>query len=217
MHNWRRQGSWGVVVVFIASMLLLGCASVPKEVVGLSYQLGGDIGQTHDSYVKLIRQYFASLRQNTDDFLTNRWQPVYLSHFIEDGGLVGLATEPDPNQVLEGVQVWAEVALEEIQAKRHELLDPLDRQEAELLSAVDEAFGRMLTANATITGHLNSIRRVDELQSDALKKLGLGNLRDRIDQGIERASKLAEEGIQKTIEADHLVERGQEIRDRIGR
>ncbi len=195
----------------------VGCASVPREVVELSYMLGEDIGATHTSYVQLVRLHFDSLRKRTDDFLVERWQPTYLRNFIQDGELISLATDSDPTLVLEGVQTWVEVAMEEIQAKRHTLLDPLDQQERELLVAIDEAFERMRTVNATITAHLNSIRSVDKIQSDALDRLGLSDLRDRIDRGLVAASQLAEAGIQKTIEADHLIDESRDIREHIGR
>jgi len=195
--------------------LLVGCASVPKEVVELSYVMGEDLVAVHESYVALIELHFDDLRTRTRDFLVNRWQPVYLRNFIQEGDLVGLATHAAPDTVLMGVKLWVDVALAEIQAKNHELLAPLDSQEQELLRAVNEAFDRLMTANAVITAHLNSIREVKEVQDDALKALGLRDLRDQVNQGLARASQLAEEGIQRTIEAEGLVDDAQAVRDEI--
>ena len=185
---------------------LLGCASVPREVVELSYVMGSDLTELQRSHEALVRLHFDDLRRRTDDFLVNQWQPTFLRNQIAGGDLVELAKDPDPNEVLTGVQDWVESAMEEIQAKRHELVDPLDAQEQELLAAVGAAFGRVQMANATITAHLNSIRKVDQLQSDALTRVGLGDLRRQLDEGLAKASQLTEEGIRRTAEAEHLLD-----------
>lgn len=196
---------------------LLGCATVPREVVDLSYVMGSDLAELQRSHETLIRLHFDDLRRRTEDFLVNRWQPAYLEGFIAEGDLVGLATDPDPAEVLAGVQDWAEVAMEEIEAKRHELLDPLDAQEQELLAAVGAAFARMRTANATITAHLSSIRDVDQAQDEALADLGLGDLRRQLDEGLARAAELTEEGIRKTSEAEGIVDDAQRALERVRR
>lgn len=198
------------------TVALAGCASVPREVVELSYVMGSDINELQRRHEHLVRLHFDGLRQRTDTFLMDRWQPTFLRHFIEEGDLVGAATDPDPNEVLLGVHGWATVALEMIQAKRHELIDPLDKQEIDLLTAIDAAYERLRTSNATITAHLNSIREVDEMQSAALDSLGLGDLRQQLDRGLARASEIVDEGILRTTEADHLVDKAQELRDRVG-
>lgn len=95
-------------------------------------------------------------------FLNERWNPTYLKDFIESGELVARAQKPDPAQVLTEVGVWVEVALEEIEEKKRILIDPINRDEADLIEAVDEAFDRMVSVNAAITAHLNSLRRVQE-------------------------------------------------------
>ena len=209
------------VIRLLLPMLLIvslsACASVPREVVELSYAMGADLDEVEGTHETLVRLHFDDLRRRTDDFLTTQWQPAYLRHFIQEGDLVALATDPDPNEVLDGVQSWTEVALEEIQAKRHELLDPLDVHEQELMEAVGAAFARLRTANATITAHLNSIRAVDEAQGDALARLGLGDLRGQITAGLAEASRITEEGIRATTEADSLLDDAALLRERIRR
>jgi len=206
-----------ISILLLASILalLIGCASVPKEVVELSYVMGEDLVVVHESYVNLIELHFGDLRTRTRDFLETKWQPTYLRNFIELGDLVGLATHDSPDTVLLQVHAWCLVAMEGIQAKHHALLDTLDIQEQELLDAVNEAFDRLNTANSVITAHLNSIREVKEVQDDALKAMCLGDLRDQVTQGLVKASQVAEEGIQKTIEADGLIDDVEVIKDEI--
>lgn len=180
--------------VFAFVLLLLGCASIPKEVVELSYTVGKDLNAVHESYKILIKKHFDGLRSQVNTFLNDRWIPKYLEYFIEDGGLRESAQGSDPEEVLEDVQIWAEVAIEEIELKRSELINPINEVEKALLDLVDTAFNRLVNANAVITAHLNSIRKVKEVQDDALKALGLKEIRDNINEELikssERAGKL---------------------------
>ncbi len=205
-----------ILLLFLLTALS-ACASVPREAVELSYMLGADLTEVQRSHEALIRLHFDDLRRQTDDFLVNRWQPAYLRHFIEEGGLVELATDPDPNEVLTGVQDWAEVAMEEIQARRSELLEPLDAQEQELLEATGAAFARMRTANATITAHLGSIRQVEAARDAELARLGLGDLRRQLDEGLAKAAAITEEGIRRTAEAEGIVDEARDTIDAIRR
>ena len=49
-----------------------------------------------------------------------RWELIYLREFIARGELVKLATAADPVEVLEGVEDWVGIALEEIEMKKGE-------------------------------------------------------------------------------------------------
>ncbi|MDQ1353732.1 MAG: hypothetical protein QG657_4039 [Acidobacteriota bacterium] len=87
--------------------------------------------------------------------------------------------------------------MERIQNKKNELLSPINDDEKKLLEEVDVSFARLINANSGITAHLNSIRKVKELEDKALSGLGLKDLRDRIqDVGVKASKKL-----QKAIDA----------------
>ena len=196
---------------------LAACATVPREVVELSHVMGADLDEVQRSHEALIRLHFADLRRRTDDFLVTQWQPAYLREFITEGNLTGLATDPDPAVVLDGVSVWAEVALEEIQAKRALLIAPPDAQELELLDAVGDAFHRLRTGNATITAHLSSIRDVEAAQDSELARLGMGDLRRQLTEGLAEAARLTEEGIRAVAEAEGIVDEAARVRDSLRR
>ena len=186
-------------------LTVVGCASVPREVVELSYTVGRDLSAVHQTYRTLIERYFDLQRSQINTFIDMRWRPVYLQNFIKEGDLVGLATERDPNLVLEGVGVWVEVAIEEIEAKRSELIVPLDRLEQVLLRSVDEAFGQLVRANSLVTAHLNSLRKVQEVQDEVLGILNVKDIRDAINDGLIKASEITESAIRRTEEAEGLL------------
>lgn len=196
-----------VVSCIIMSSLFFvsACATVPKEVVELSYTVGQDMEAVHVSYRALIQRHFATLRGQATTFLHDRWMPAYLREFIKSGNLIGLAQDPEPLQAFEGVSVWTEVAMDEIDNKKKQLLDPIDTDEKQLLSYVDESFTRMARANAMITAHLNSLRKVQEVQDEALQALKLKDVRDQVNSALIGASERAAQAIENIKKAEQTI------------
>ncbi|GAH58718.1 unnamed protein product, partial [marine sediment metagenome] len=151
----------------------------------------------HFSYKELIHTYFDNLRIQTITFLETSWIPAYLEDYIQTGDLVNIARDSDPTLVLEGVQDWVEFAMEKIEKKRRELIDPINSDEVALLKIVDEAFSNLIRANATITAHLNSLRKIQEVQDDVLKAMNLKELRDKINKALAGASDRAKKALEK--------------------
>ncbi len=199
-----------LVFLIMIAIWASSCATVPKEVVELSYRMGEDLQAVHSSYVALIRKHFDGLRSQTMAVLEDKWIPTFLEDFIQRGELVKSAKGPDPKIVLEDVQDWASIAIEIIEAKKKELLDPINKDEEELLKAVNEAFNRLNLANATITAHLNSLRKVQEVQDETLKSLNLKDLRKKIDTALVSASEKAEKAMVKLKEAEGTLDKAKE-------
>lgn len=199
--------------IIYCSLLIFGCASIPKEVVELSYTVGKDLTALHSSYRTLIQSHFQGLRSQTIIFLETRWIPTYLRDFIKEGELIESAKGEDPKVVLEDVQIWTEVALEEIEDKKREMLEPINNDEKELLNIVDDAFTRIINANAVITAHLNSLRKVQEVQDEALASLELKDLRDRINDRLISASDKAQNAIEKMKKVEGVLDEVKEKKD----
>jgi hypothetical protein len=77
---------------------------------------------------------------------------------------------------------------------------------------VDAAFARVLRANATVTAPLASLRKVQEVQDELLEDLRMGDLRERITAGLERANGLVEKGIAFTEKGGNIVAELEEAR-----
>lgn len=202
---------------------ILGCSTVPKEVVELSYRMGEDISAVQKSYKILIHTHFETLRGERIRYLNKEWTPRYIKGWIEDGRLVDVAkgtvvwsvekedfVKPLAGKEEEGllatIRFWSVTAVKDIEDKKAELLAPLNKQEEQLSSWVDEAFNRLYRGNATITAHLNSLRKVQEVQDDALAALHLKDLRDKIDNDLVTASDRAKSGLEAVRKADGLVQ-----------
>jgi hypothetical protein len=219
------------LTIAITVLLVAACANVPKEVVELSYVVGQDLSVVHQSHKTLIHQHFESLRAQRIEYLEKVWTPAFVSAWVNDGHLVNIATgkeayseakgtfvSPSPGrekvELLDSVHMWASAAIEQIEKKRSTLLAPLAADEKELTAAVDEAFARLIRGNATITAHLNSLRKVQEVQDDFLKALDLKDLRQKIHEGLANASDKAQRGLEAMQRADGaLINVGGKLKD----
>lgn len=204
------------------------CAHVPKEVVELSYRMGQDITVVHASYRLLVHRHFEGLREQRVRYLTEEWAPRFISRWVEDGRLIDVATGKviwsaeqeafvPPNastaqaDLLQTVQFWAQAAIDELQEKRDTLLRPLNLAEDSLSRSVDEAFRQLYNGNSAITAHLNSLRKVQEVQNDLLAALDLKPLRDKIDSAIANASEEAQGALEAVRAADSLPAKAERL------
>lgn len=198
-HFAARLRSAMVAALVGLALALPGCATVPPEAPELSYTVGQDLQALQESYRKLIRAYFDSLRQQVNDKFDSVFIPAFVNEFVVSGGLIQAAQA----QKADEVEFWARIAIEEIDAERKERLEPLNKAEADLVNSVDQAFDRAIHANAIVTGHLNSVREVQEVQSKILESLGLEDLRQKINDTLAEVSNEAADinkGIEKAAE-----------------
>lgn len=202
---------------------IVGCASVPKEVVELSYRTGEDLTALHESYDKLISMFFEKMRDERIAYLNDTWYPRFLENWMEIGQIVSIAKgevvwsdekeefipippNTDPKEVLRNLQDWVDYALYAYDVKEEALLKPLNEEESALRRDVQMAFLRIMRANAVITAHLNSIRKVKEVQNEALEALYLKDLRNRLNNTLINISDKAAKELNKIQRIDKSVD-----------
>lgn len=214
----------GALAIVLGSSFVAGCPTVPKEAVELSYQMGTDLDALHDSYDRMVQDRFAGFRAQREEYLDEEWIPTFLRDFasvmipvaegkqvmidddLVDVGDLNLTVGEKEAMRLEGITGWAVAANEQIEEKRQELLGSLNSEEAKIRRDLEEAFGRLIRANAAITAHLNSIRKVQEVQNDMLDKLGMKEVVDEVNDQLVVASEWAADGLVKIREADGEVD-----------
>ena len=173
-----------VALTALIMLGITGCASVPEETVTLSMAVGRDIQELQSGYRETIRFSFDQMRESGLSVIDNVWTPAYLEEFVETGGLVAAAQ----NGQTERVEYWARLAIEAIESKRREFLDPLQQRETALIAEVDAAFDRVISANSAVTANLNSVLKVQGLQDNVVDTLGLTDIRNTINSAIVTAS-----------------------------
>lgn len=183
------------LIILISIVFVVNCAHIPKESVELSYTLGKDLESLHQSYKYLIKQYFNSLRREVNNAIDREFIPAYINDFIKTGNLV----ENVKDERSDLVEAWARIAVETIDKERSTRIAPIDEAEKDLLVSVNNAFDKAVRANATITAHLNSIRKVKEVQDEILESFELKDTRDMINNALADASRQAKD-IQGEIE-----------------
>lgn len=166
------------------SVLVSGCANVPRESVDLSYTLGQDLEALHQSHRDLVTRYFDALRTQVNDAIDQVFVPTYVNSFVASGKLVQHAQ----NQRADLVEAWARLAVKRIDRERRERLGPLYDAERDLLASINEAFDKAVRANAAITAHLASMVKTQQTQDDLLESVKLKGLREKIYSGLADAS-----------------------------
>lgn len=211
------------LLLLVGSLSFLGCASTPKEIVELSYAMGNDLAAVHKSYRNLVHERFEGFRAERLDYL-NKWRSTYLRDWTERGRLGDIAaskatwsmserkfTPPtagkEGEERIQSLQVWARTAISDIEKKKKTLMDPLDKDEQSMLTMIDDAFNRLYRGNAAITAHLNSLRKVQEVQDEALKALRVKDFRDTIDAKFLEVSERARKGLEDIEKAGMKAER----------
>lgn len=200
------------ICLALFAYLVLGCATVPDEVVTLSSKVGTDIESLQVSYNALIRSHFDGLRRQVDSFINLKWRPAFLKSFVAEGQLAERAGQQDHEAVLTDVSAWAEKAVERIEEKRRMLLDPIDADENELQASVDLAFMNILRAQAMVTAYLESLRDIDAAQKQVLEDLKLEELREKITKGLSTASEKTAEAIKGVEMASDMVKKAETIK-----
>jgi hypothetical protein len=194
------------------AIVLIGCSTVPPEAVELSYLMGSDIEALQTSYRQLIQNHFKAIRDRWNTYVDSVWKPRFLKIYIREGELIDDAKVADTDEGFLGVKIWVEEAERQIVLYRRAILDPIDAQEAALKKSVDDAFGRVIRANAIITAHLTSVRKVQEFQDEVLEELKVKGLRDDINKQLVQASNLVQKGIDVTDEAKGKAKSAQEFK-----
>lgn len=194
--------------------LVMACSTVPQETVELSYLMGQDLRELQRSYDQMIVDRFDTYRAQREAYLQDEWVPLFLEDWVETGRLIdtargdvvweaesGTFVDPDPStgqqQRLDTVLIWSREAVDAIERKRQELMDPLDARETEVRADVRAAFDQILAANAHITAQLNSLREVEQVQQDATRRLRVDDELLRINQMLSDTSSWADSQLEE--------------------
>lgn len=192
----------------LALVLLSACAAVPGESVELANTVGRDLEEIHRAHVALVELHFDRAEAEVDRFIDGTYRPAFIAEFAREFRLAERVAEisaADPDKLQPVLARFVTVATDRVAAKRAELVGPIRAQRRQVLAEVEQAYRRIVSAHAIVTGHLASVRDVRELQGEALARAGLEGLPQRIADTTARVSR----GV------DDVVRRGREIDARI--
>lgn len=202
----------------IAALILSSCASIPKETVQLSKVLGNDLAILHNSHRKMVELYYDKIINDINTFISDVYSPFVIHYALKAElvkynkkeeslyGTIEIAgkTEgkPETENALSIMTEFIEDANNQIEKKRNELLAPIIKQKKEILDNIDKSYENAIYANSTITGYLESIRKVKESQQEALSLIGLQGKDEELDRALLQVSEIVNSAIKKGKEID---------------
>jgi hypothetical protein len=207
-----------ILVVIFSSLLMVSCASIPKETVTLSKTIGSDLQILHDSYRNMVQLYYIGIKLNVNAFIDDVYAPFVIHHvlevelnkhkrgessiysIIENAGKTGGKGETE--EALNVMLEFQEAANQQINTKRNELISPILQQEREILSAIDQSYQNIIYANATLTAYLVSVRKVKESQNEALSIIGFNGLDTTVTNRLVELSRFVDVALEKSEKID---------------
>lgn len=137
---------------------MTGCATIPKESVTLSQEVGKGIVNNQRAYRNLFNRYFAQKRQQIDKVIMDKYLPNYIENIQEELRKEG----EDPNSF--SANMVKDIISDVIQ-KRDELQEDLEKTRVAIWERINKDHVLLLQANATITGLLQSAVNAKEATS----------------------------------------------------
>ncbi|MDH3288990.1 MAG: hypothetical protein OEP48_14885 [Betaproteobacteria bacterium] len=196
-------------LLLVAVLFWSGCASVPKESVELSVTVGRDLVEVHRANRDLAEMYFKRTRDDVNTFIDTVYRPYMVKKTMEDFELVKKISEAPSDgggpDALAIMNLFVRKLSKQIEDYRKELVSGVDAQEKEVIDAINASYEQLRNANAIVTGHLASIRKVHDAQDELLSKAGLGGLRETINK----------KGAEFSDQVEELLEKGQKAEGKI--
>lgn len=202
-----------ILGITLLSLLMVSCASIPKETVTLSKTIGSDLQILHDSHRSMVQLYYSGIKVNINTFIDDVYAPFVIHHVLEseldkykkgESSLYGIIEsvgkiggKEETEEALNIMLEFQEAANQQINTKRNELLSPILQQEREILSAIDQSYQNTIYANATLTAYLVSVHRVKESQNEALTIVGLNGLDTAVTNRLIELSGFVDMALQK--------------------
>jgi len=199
------------------SLSLSGCAQIPSEAPALSEELGKRVSAVEQSHLNLLHQFFAQKRASIDTFISEVWTPRFASEFFSDPNIARawdtLAKENDEQQRFTFLLKTAPRLQQQINDKRHELMQPLDALERSIEDALRQEYAQMYAINSSITSFLLSASKVDENRNRYLEKAGIEP--SRFDQVLNQTDEIVNKLLVGAGKAEVSLERAEEYKDKL--
>lgn len=218
-----------------AILLLSSCVSIPKETIVLSKTMGKDLEALHGSHRNLINLHYDRIEKDINSFVDEVYSP-YVIHFVlqkelearekgeqslysslEAAGTSGGMKTTEA--AIQDMEDFLNSAYKQIEKKRKSLLEPVIAQRSEVENSVNGSYENLIYANSTVTGYLESIRKVKDAQSEALAGVGLEDATEEINLQLTRMAKLVSDAVEKgkeiDVKSDNAIEELKKITEKI--
>lgn len=173
-----------LILTAVMACWICACASIPAEAPVLSSELGNRLQALERAHLALLHHYMEERRARVNEFVDHEWIPTFTHEFFSDpemqaawNQVVQSGSEEDRSGYLLSV---APALMEEISAKRNEMLLPIYEIERELEQNLRENYTQAKAINITLTAFLSSASQLEQTRQNYLARAGVdeGGLRD---------------------------------------
>lgn len=209
---------FGQIILIVTILIISSCSSVPKETVTLSRTIGNDLRELEKSHTNSVNILFTKINDDIDNFIDEVYTPYIINYVLkaeyssyQDGegsiyaSMVNAANNNSKKtsaKVLDDMSQFLIAAKNQIESKRKELQMPINTQRTEVINSITNSYQNVIYANSTITGHLESIRKVKEAQDEAASMLGVENANERVNEQLLEISDKVSGAVLKAKEID---------------
>lgn len=170
----RPPGSRSAPCLALGLAVLAACATVPRESVALSEELGARIASARAAHLRLLATYLDERRDRVDEFMDRVWSPTFMERYVPDSGILdSLAAAPTAARKGELMRLFAEAGTREIARARAAKMRALDGVARRLERRIDAHYDEMRTLSQALTAHLRSAADVTEIREEMGRRLGL--------------------------------------------
>lgn len=181
-----------------------GCASTPPGAPELSARLGARISSIESAHLRLLREFFLEKRRRVDEFVQEVWVPVFAREFFGDPRIDAVwkqvVRSQDPDDRLKFITLVGPKLQERINAKRMELIQPLDELEVTIQGKVKFEYDQARAINHTLTAFLQSASKVEENRKRYLDMIGID------DNGVDEFVIETDQAVSDLVDAARGIE-----------
>ncbi|MBI1929883.1 hypothetical protein HYR99_37230 [Candidatus Poribacteria bacterium] len=205
----RRIGLTLILLSFVL-VFLTSCAKIPGAAPELSTELGNRISAIEAAHITLLQRFFDEKRDQVDLFLMEKWVPTFTEEFFNNPEIAkiwdGVVASDNPQARLQLFVKLGPKLQTEINAKRLELVKPLDGLEETIERRLREEYQQARAINNSITSFLASASQVDENRRRYLEAIGITDQKvaqaiDQVDSavsGLRGKAETAEDAVNLT-------------------
>lgn len=222
----------GRALIVVCALFAAGCAEVPEEAITLSVMVGKDLEEVRRSHYELAVRYFAASKRDINRFIDDVYGPAFVRKALAEKTYEYEPGEPEQpflsilkaeiarpdGDPLFYMDLFVAEAVSTIEATRLDMLKPVEQKEREVLRAINDAYAKLMNAHAVVTGHLASVRRVQQAQEELLEDVGLKDIREKFIENVAAFSdkvagivKKARKGEQTLDEIEEKIDEIKEI------
>ncbi|NOR58264.1 MAG: hypothetical protein GQ474_07055 [Sulfurimonas sp.] len=212
------------LAIILTALIFVGCASIPPEAPDLSIELGKRISAIETSNIKLLIKFFDQKREVVDTFVQEEWVPSFAEDFFKNKNIADawnvIVKEDDKEQRLQFLIIVGSKLQAKINAKRLELIKPLDELERSIEKALQKEYSQAKAINNSISSFLLSASEVAENRNRYLEMLGVSDEKiakaiDKTDEIVSKLLKQGKDAPKKVEKAEKFINKVKSLRDSI--